>query len=611
MGYNAPPSRPFLLARSRKRRGLLRIEIIVEAPKYVSRVQIHASIVNQGTISDMDDVIRDILDALREHDALDAAQLDKIVRKHSKQAHDGRRLFAKKRILPYYLSAKAEGGERWRRWRVNESLDARMMKTLQMKPRRTASGVATITVITKPWPCANRCVYCPNDPRMPKSYLSDEPACQRAERNLFHPYLQVASRLNTLSQMGHATDKIELIVLGGTWLDYPKTYHSWFVHELFRALNDDDAERRDALARAYETGVAPSEETNENIELALQHERNESAAHRVVGLVVETRPDTVTCEALTELRTLGCTKIQLGVQSVDPAILKCNGRHETPEIIREALALSRLFGFKTHTHFMLNLLGATPESDKRDYLEFMSNPAYRPDEVKLYPCALVANTKLVDRYESGTWRPYTEDELIDVLCTDMEATPAYCRVSRMIRDISAKDILVGNKKTNLRQLVDQNLQDSRKQIREIRFREISTDQVQADSLRLDRVDYTTTATDEVFLQWVTPDYKIAGFLRLSLPHQAAIQRYGKALPIKEGEAMIREVHVYGVATRLSESGSSAQHHGLGRALVEEACRIARDSGYERINVISAVGTRYYYRMLGFYDNGLYLQRACR
>ena len=559
----------------------------------------------------MDDVIRDILDALREREALDAAQLDKIVRKHSKHAHDGRRLFAKKRILPYYQSVKAESGERWQRWNVSADLDARMMKTLQMKPRRTASGVATITVITKPWPCANRCVYCPNDPRMPKSYLSDEPACQRAERNLFHPYLQVASRLNTLSQMGHATDKIELIVLGGTWLDYPETYRSWFVNELFRALNDDDAERRKALACSYETGVAPSAETDTHIDLSYQHGRNESASHRVVGLVVETRPDTVSCETLTELRALGCTKIQLGVQSVDAAILKRNGRRETPDLIREALALSRLFGFKTHTHFMLNLLGATPESDKRDYLEFVSNPAYRPDEVKLYPCALVANTALVDCYEHGTWRPYTEDELIDVLCADMEVTPAYCRVSRMIRDISAKDILVGNKKTNLRQLVDLKLQDSGNQIREIRFREISTDQVEAGSLKLDRIDYATTATDEVFLQWVTPDYRIAGFLRLSLPHQTIIHQYEKALPIKEGEAMIREVHVYGVATRLSESGSSAQHHGLGRALVEEACCIARDSGYEHINVISAVGTRDYYRMLGFYDNGLYLQRACR
>ena len=152
----------------------------------------------------MQHVVKDILDALRENEMLDAAQLDRIVRAHSKQAHDGRRIFAKKHILPYYLRVKTEGGPIWESWNVDDELDARFLRTLQMKPRRTASGVATITVITKPWPCANNCIYCPNDPRMPKSYLSDEPACQRAERCGFDPYLQVASRLRTLQQMGHA-----------------------------------------------------------------------------------------------------------------------------------------------------------------------------------------------------------------------------------------------------------------------------------------------------------------------------------------------------------------------------------------------------------------------
>lgn len=560
----------------------------------------------------MDEVVRDILDALRKGD-LDAKDVDRIIRRHSKQAHDGRRVFAKKRILPHYLKVKREDGDTWRSWNVDDELDARFLRTLQMKPRRTASGVATITVITKPWPCANSCVYCPNDPRMPKSYLSDEPACQRAERNHFHPYLQVASRLRTLQQMGHDTGKVELIVLGGTWLDYPKDYRIWFISELFRALNDLDELRETALAEA-ERALVPERNGDTCLtsidELKTLHFANEQAAHRAVGLVVETRPDTISCETLLELRTLGCTKIQMGVQSVDDRILELNGRRERTDMIRRSFELTRLFGFKTHAHFMVNLLGTTPESDKLDFLTFTNDPAYRPDEVKLYPCALVANTELVKCYQDGSWRPYSEEELVDVLCADMLATKPYTRVSRMIRDISAKDILVGNKKTNLRQIVDEALAPHAAQVQEIRFREISTEAVDLNSLRIQVIAYETTATDEHFLQWVTPEGKIAGFLRLSLPHAEALEQYVE-LPIAPGEAMIREVHVYGFATAVDAQSASAQHRGLGRTLVERACAIAHEAGYGSINVISAVGTREYYRRLGFADNGLYQQKALR
>ena len=568
----------------------------------------------------MQHVVKDILDALRESEMLDAAQLDRIVRAHSKRAHDGRRIFAKKHILPFYLRVKAEGGPIWESWNVDGELDARFLRTLQMKPRRTASGVATITVITKPWPCANNCIYCPNDSRMPKSYLSNEPACQRAERCGFDPYLQVASRLRTLQQMGHATDKIELIVLGGTRFDYPAEYRSWFIAELFRACNDSDEAREQALeqslgqmseSRADSTSGRSSDADHDAVDhdtLKRLHATNERAAHRVVGLVVETRPDTITIERLTELRALGCTKIQMGIQSVDADILKANGRREQPDTIRRAFELARLFGFKTHAHIMLNLFTATPESDKRDYRTFVTDAAYCPDEIKLYPCALVAGTQLVNRYEDGSWQPYTEDELIDVLSADMMATPPYTRVSRMIRDISAKDILVGNKKTNLRQLVDQHLESIGASVEEIRFREISTGDVDMGELVLDEVAYSTTATNERFLQWVTPEGKIAGFLRLSLPHRDAVDCYGGELPIEADEAMIREVHIYGFATKIDAEGRSAQHHGLGRMLIERACDIARESGYRAVNVISAVGTRAYYRKLGFVDNGLYQQK---
>ena len=534
----------------------------------------------------MEDAVREILDALRGDGSLDAAQLDRIVRRHSKKAHDGRRLFAKKHILSYYINEMESHSVTWESWNVDSNLHAKMLSTLQMKPRRTASGVATITVITKPWPCANDCIYCPNDPTMPKSYLRDEPACQRAERNDFDPYRQVASRLHTLERMGHATDKVELIVLGGTWMDYPRDYRFWFVGELFRALNDSD----------------------ERLPLPQLQEANEKASHRVVGLVVETRPDTVTPRSLREMRELGCTKIQMGVQSIDAALLETNGRRETPEDISRALDLARLFGFKTHTHFMINLLGATPDTDVRDYGAFANDPAYSPDEVKLYPCALVAGTQLVREYENGTWRPYTEEELVTTLCRCMELTPSHMRVSRMIRDISAKDILVGNKKTNLRQLVDEKLRELSRPIKEIRSREIATQDVDLETLTLEEDWYETNATREAFLQWVTPDGRIAGFLRLSLPKGDAHAKYD-GLPTSLEEAMIREVHVYGVAVRVGERNAHAQHRGLGKRLVERACAIAAERGYVGVNVISAVGTRDYYRSLGFVDCGLYQRRA--
>lgn len=555
----------------------------------------------------METVIANIMDALREQDALDPQQLDRIIRERSSEAHDGRRVFAKKRILPFYLDVKANNPELWHSWNIDDDLDARFVRTLQMKPRRTASGVATITVLTKPWPCANNCLYCPNDPLMPKSYLSDEPACQRASRNRFHPYLQVASRLRTLQRMGHATDKIELIVLGGTWNDYPAAYREWFVSELFRALDSPREGREAALALADETGTLPSAE-DDHPDVEKWQRENEKAAHRVVGLVVETRPDAISCDALRDMRRLGCTKVQLGVQSIDPGLLKQNGRRETPEGIAEALQLARLFGFKTHAHFMINLFGATPESDKADYAHFMEDPAFRPDEVKLYPCALVSGTQLQDCYEEGSWRPYSEEELVDVLSACMKATPSYARVSRMIRDISARDILFGNKKTNLRQIVEAHLRDTETEVSEIRYREIGTEPVELDAIFLDVRAYETELTDERFLQWVTPAGKIVGFLRLSLPRQQAHHLY-PVLPVGQHDAMIREVHVYGFATAISGKARSAQHRGLGAKLVERACEIAREAGYTGVNVISAVGTRDYYRKLGFADAGLYQRRA--
>lgn len=610
----------------------------------------------------MEKTLQNILGEIRRTNApLAPDALDRIIRARNREVAGPVRYVAKKKLLPFYQEEKEHRPERWRTWGVSPAEEALLVRTLQVKPRRTASGVATVTVLTKPWPCSSACLYCPNDVRMPKSYLHDEPACQRAERNWFDPYLQVTARLHTLHQMGHVTDKVELIVLGGTWSDYPEAYQIWYMHELFRALNDmgcetaveresetrrkqyrdagiacerDDLANWAAEAQARVTaGDASYNETVRNLYAcgthadgngwaaaaqwqtatfsqleALQRE-NESAEHRCVGLVVETRPDAVTPNRLATLRRLGCTKLQMGIQSLDERILAANHRGIGVDRMQQAFELARIFGFKTHAHFMTNLLGATPESDAADYRRMVEHPAFKPDEIKLYPCALVDGTGLVAHWRDGSWRPYTEQELVNLLAEDVLVTPPFTRISRMIRDISAHDIMTGNKKVNLRQLVDLELAKRAQPVQEIRSREIAFGAAANDELSLSEIAYETTNTREVFLQWVAPGNRIAGFLRLSMPNADYVGAHAADLPIDAGEAMIREVHVYGRVAGLHQGGENAQHRGLGRMLIEQACDIARENGYTAINVISAIGTRGYYRKQGFADNGLYQQRS--
>ncbi len=616
----------------------------------------------------MDELILDILQQLRDgsQGALDTHQLEMLINSHNSgidsSAHSTERekLIPKRAILPYFLQVKQNNDELWQSWNVTSELEEKFIRSVRMKPRRTASGVATITVITRPHTCSSNCIYCPCDLRMPKSYLANEPACQRAELTFFDPYVQVAARLQALHQMGHSTDKVELIVLGGTWSDYPESYQYWFIKELFRALNewpnspsrikerlnrytsfglqnseealssfvaeqqaavfDDNTTYNQAFHKLYDTSQphqsAWSQMQSTYDELVEQQHVNETAAARVVGLVIETRPDTITPDNLRMFRQLGCTKIQIGIQSTRQEILDANQRQMSVAQIKRAFSLIRLYGFKIHSHLMVNLLGATPEADKQDFKTFVADPGFLPDEIKLYPCALVSGTQLVQKYREGAWQPYTKDELVDVLVQDVLATPPYVRISRMIRDISATDILVGNKHTNLRQMVEQELtsENVANRVQEIRFREINQQQVHAAELTLQDFVYTTAVSDEHFLQWVTADNKIAGFCRLSLPHwdkltAGACDVTANELLVQPGQAVIRELHVYGQALSLGSEGMSAQHQGLGQKLLAKASSIAADAGYTSLNVISSVGTRAYYRAQGFTDAGLYQQKT--
>lgn len=585
----------------------------------------------------MKTLVEDIVRAVQTRERkLNDVWISKRITRYNATLEDSAETIGKLDVLAFYLNEKNNNTELWQSWALSAEDDQHILQLLRLKPRRSASGVATITVLTMPHACSSNCVYCPSDIRMPKSYLSSEPACQRAERNYFDPYLQVRARLKLLESNGHVTDKIELIVLGGTWSDYDESYQLWFMTELFSALNDsdEDAERicrkrerfyqeaglsadpatlaeslaslqasvsegqcsyNQAISKLYssaawQTATRGAAATLD--ELLAAQVQNEGAQHRVVGLCIETRPDLITQESTRFLRQLGCTKIQMGIQSLNQEVLDACGRTVTIEQIADAFATLRLFGYKILVHMMLNLVGATPESDLTDYRLLVKDERFQPDEIKLYPCVLVESSQLRKLYEAGAWTPYSEEKLIALLAKQLEITPAYVRISRMIRDISSHDILAGNKKSNLRQLVERML-DKPVQLEEIRQREIATESLQACDLSLERVYYRSSVSDEVFLQWVSKQNTIAGFLRLSLPHEGSV-------------AMIREVHVYG---RVAELGSTeegaAQHLGLGKQLIDHARSIAGNAGYARMDVISSVGTRNYYRRLGFYDNGLY------
>ncbi len=459
--------------------------------------------------------------------------------------------------------------------------DAALERRLRGRPVRTLSGVAPVAILTRPYPCPGECIFCPNQPQAPKSYLDGEPGVLRALQNDYDPARQTEARLRSLAALGHPVDKVELLILGGTWSYYPRRYRRDFLRRAFGVLNG-----------------APSP----TLEAALR--RNETAPHRNVGLVIETRPDYITPQEVLSLRQEGVTKVQIGAQSFDDRLLALNKRGHTVEDVRRAVRLLRLGGFKIVLHWMPNLYGATPESDVEDFRRLWDDPGLRPDELKIYPTALLEGTELYDLWRVGRYEPYDERTLIELLIACKRMVPPYCRINRLMRDIPAQYIVAGVKKSNLRQIVQKEMRSRGVQCRCIRCREVrgAWDALELGEAQIEVVRYDTTATTEFFLQALTPTGKLAGFLRLSLPLAPRDE-----LPIAEirQAAMIREVHVYGPAQALGKHGEGAQHRGLGTRLIEEAVAIAREAGFRELAVIAAVGTRRYYRERGFTAGQLY------
>jgi elongator complex protein 3 len=485
------------------------------------------------------------------------------------------------------------------------------LRRLRMKPVRTSSGVAPVTVLTKPAGCPGRCIFCPDADNMPKSYLPNEPGARRAEQCGFDPHRQVITRLTAFKSMGHVADKVELLILGGTWGAYSKQYRQWFVGRCLQALNEADQVE---AADLPPLGAAAEPETMDWPTLLDAQARNESAAHRNVGLVVETRPDWVTPAEVAHMRRLGVTKVQLGVQSLDDRILALNQRGHDVEAVRRAVRLLRAAGFKLHLHWMPNLLGATPESDRADFARLWSDPALQPDELKIYPCSIIEGTELYDLWRAGEFRPYTDEELVPLVADCKATVPRYCRINRVFRDIPADDIVAGSKRSNLRQLALAQLAAEGRRCNCIRCREVRGARVEWQDLRLVVEAYDTDATREEFLAYETAAGGLAGFLRLSFPllHHGEPQaretsEVWEVAPELRGAALIREVHVYGPALGIgADSVGEAQHLGLGRRLIAEAMRRTRAAKLERLAVISAIGTRRYYEAQGFEREGLYM-----
>ena len=520
-----------------------------------------------------------------------------------------------------------------RKYRENTFPDAELLKTFwemkrtgeiaapddfaalfQKRKIRTLSGIAPISVLMPPAPCHSACVYCPTEranaagktlfqidtekkygaqklPKkfqksgaivMPKSYLSSEPGAMRAILAGFDPFVQISRRLAALEKIGHSPEKCELIIQGGTFSDLPHRARNAFVKRCFQAFNQN-------LARKT---------------LAEIQKENETAKYRVVGLTLETRPGCVNEKEIREFRRLGATRIELGVQTLDDEITKKTRRRQTRAEVVRATRLLRDAGFKICYHMMPGLPFSTPEIDLKNYAEIFENPDFRPDLVKVYPCSVVPFSELQKWFDEKKYTPYPYPVLHKLLKKILLMTPRWVRISRFVRDIPSTAILGGAKKTNFRQLLENEIFAEKKKISEIRAREIRDEKIDFEKVFLKKTKYSAAGGTEFFLEMVDKNDKICAMLRLRLPpkNQKTIFRALK------NAAIIRELHTFGAALRVDEKSKKIQHAGFGKTLLAAAERIARENNFKKIAVISGIGVKNFYRKRGFFDDGLYLTK---
>lgn len=493
--------------------------------------------------------------------------------------------------------------------RQNEPLE----KALRVKDIRTDSGVAPITVLTKPYPCPGKCVYCPTEARMPKSYISSEPAAARALSLQFDPYEQVFQRVKALERNGHEAKKIELIVKGGTWSAYRWDYREWFITRCFEAAN----------ALGHGTGQA------QGLPLRDAQIANETAAYRIIGLTIETRPDWVNANEIIRLRELGCTRVELGVQTLQDDVLDFTNRGHHVDATIRATALLKHAGFKVDYHILPGQPGSTPEKDLEDFKKLFADARFQPDMIKLYPCVVLPDSELYAWAMDGRFTPLEGDALKELLITMQTFVPRYCRISRLVRDFPEPDISHGNKVTNLRTILEDEMKRRGIMCQCLRCREIGHVKDIDPSTKTEPFEqwYESAGGGEVFLTMEDSDRKaVFAFLRLRLPDARdaldtnvdykddarflqEIKAIDARFPILKDTAMVRELHTYGQALNLNQTKDDAsQHRGYGRKLMELAETIARREGYQRIAVISGIGVREYYKTLGYTEEQTYMTK---
>lgn len=461
--------------------------------------------------------------------------------------------------------------------RIKHSLE--IERVLRVRPVRSLSGIVNVSVLTKPYPCPGKCLFCPNQKGSPKSYLNNEPAVMRAILNKYDPAKQVTMRLSGLQMTGHPTNKVEVRIVGGTWSFYPKEYQQWFIKKCFDACNGKNTKS-----------------------LAAAQKLNEKTEHRIVGLSIETRPDFINEKEIDRLRIFGVTKVELGVQSVYDDVLNLNKRgHQSKETI-EATKLLKDAGFKVLYQMMPNLPGSNLKKDKEVFKELFTNPNFQPDFLKIYPCALLKEAPLYAWWKNKKYKPYTDSQLIELVKAIKQVIPYYVRIQRITRDIPAHSIVAGPAKiSNLRQILAKKSKEEGWRCKCIRCREVSSNYDPKEKLYLLRQDYEASGGKEIFLSFENKARtKLYSLLRLRLTSQ--------------NKAIIREIHTYGQSQLLDseKSALSPQHKGLGKKLMAEAERITKkEFSLDKISVISSIGVREYYRKLGYKLENTYMVKKLK
>ncbi len=450
---------------------------------------------------------------------------------------------------------------------------------LRIKPARTASGVAVVTVMTAPHACPHGvCVYCPGGPRFhtPQSYTGTEPAARRAAEHAYEPHAQTAARLRSLREIGHATDKVDLIILGGTFTSMEEGYQEWFVQGCLDAMNGAvSSDLRDAQAA------------------------NEAADVRCIGLTVETKPDCFLGREVEHSMALGTTRVEIGLQSTHDDVLERAHRGHTDGQSRAALARAKAAGLKVGVHMMPGLPGSDVDRDFESFRLLFEDPAYRPDFLKIYPTLVLEGTALHAMWEHGLYRPLSLEEAVELVARVKAIVPSWCRIQRVQREIGAPYIDAGPTKGDLRVLARQRLRERGGACRCVRCREVGFRgrEPRPGAIRLLREDYESSGGREVFLSFEDPEEDV-------------LVAYAR-LRIDAGGATVRELKVFGRLVPLHEEpGSRWQHRGMGRQLMEQCEDIARDEFHAaRIRVTAGVGVRGYYRELGYRLEPPYMARG--